>query len=255
MDITFEKPPQYDTSRSYIRPRMKSIKKKETPDPEQLKIASQAIMERMTKRMIVKKKSPSYSDYKPIMNFEFYYSMSMNTCKKKYIDAVRNLKDCRKYGFLITEAVNDLDIAMTFMKAEETRLEKMKELQVFIPTIPCKVIEPLPERIEMDHVVVNLKVQKKSKNVKVKMTTPLLDLYEKYYKNLKRPPIGDKIRLYNKLGYPEWYLEKMLESYTKQMKRKPEIEQFIISVFAKYDAKKPSKTKPKTLLQKLGRNV
>ena len=167
---------------------MRSIKKKDDVgipdklDPKQVIIASQIIMKRITKKMVVKKKNKSPS-YQPIVDFGFYYSMSTNVYKKKYIDAVINLKNCRKCGCLITEAVNDLAIVMTFMKAEESRLKKMKKCQTFydnIPIIPCKVIETLPERIEMDHVIVNLKVQKKSKNVKVKMTTPLLDLYEKY---------------------------------------------------------------------------
>jgi hypothetical protein len=175
--------------------------------------------------------------------------------KERYTSAVTNLHRCRSINTDIRDALRELHGAMVSLqnldlKKEEERLLKMRGLQEIHKTEDPPVVQSLLPKVEMDRVHVELKVQKKSKHVKVKLITPLLDLHQKYYKNLKRPPIVEKIRVYNKLGYPEWYLEKMLEYYQKQVQKKPEMEIWFRSVFDKYDAKKPSKAKPKTMLQK-----
>jgi len=207
--------------------------------------------------------------YRPIANFDFYASAYLVTAQKVYKEAKEDYKiavDCLlkcRHNSDIRFRVNELHKTMTNMKnldvkKTEERIEKMRELEKI-----HKIVEPInvPSRIsllptvDVTHVYVDLKVQKKSKNVKVKLTTPLLDLYDKYYKNLKRPPIGEKIRAYSKIGYPDWYLEKIIESYKKQLQQKTEMEKLIKTVFDKYDAKKPSKAKPKTALQKLNRPI
>ncbi|MDA9847151.1 hypothetical protein N9C10_04405 [Flavobacteriaceae bacterium] len=204
--------------------------------------------------------------YRPIDNFESYANACMEVAKERYAvaketydKAVTNLRRCRSNNLGIRDELIELHGAMVSLqnldlKKEEERLLKMRELQEIQktedpPDVPSRM--SLLPKVEMDRVHVELKVQKKSKNVKVKLTTPLMDLREKYYKNLKRPPIVEKIRVYHKLGYPDWYLEKMLESQQKQVQKKPEMETWFRSVFDKYDAKKPSKAKPKTMLQKL----
>lgn len=242
-----------------IRPRIreKKVSTSATPvDP----LAAEKILSRFKSKEIVKKPDP----YRPIENFEYYASSRLKVAKEKfaiakkdYKYAVQNLRECRYKNLPIYDALRILHRAMadleTFdIKKEEEKIEKMRELQeIHKVEHPPKVEKPSFPNVDMNHVYVSLKVQKKSKNVKVKLSTPLLELHEKYYKNLKRPPIVEKIRVYSKIGYPEWYLEKMLNAHEKQMKKKKEIEKLIVDVFTKYDAKKPSKSKPKTTLQKL----
>jgi hypothetical protein len=249
---------------SYIRPRIRvAATKKTKTSSSDVQIAAEKIMSRFNKNVSVSK-PPTY---KPIENFEFYAKTCLVVAKNRYEEAKHEYKMsvdyllmCRTQNLNIFYAVKELQEAMLKMKKlevkkEEERIEKMRELEkIHYLEKEVVVVEessplPLLPIVDINHVCVNLKVQKKSKNVKVKLTTPLLDLHEKYYKNLIRPPIVEKILTYSKIGYPEWYLEKMLVSHGKQLQRKPEMKKFIETVFAKYDAKKPSKTKPKTLIQ------
>jgi hypothetical protein len=251
--------------KAYIRPKIRPAKKNKTDSEPVDPLLAEKILSRFLKEEKVVKTTP----HRPISEFEFYAKTRLNNAKnlyeeanKKYKSAVNYLHECRRHNLDIFDAVNKLHIAMKELeifdvKKEEEKIKKMRELQEIhkIETPPPPIKKSTIPNVDMNHVHVNLKVQKKSKNVKVKLTTPLLDLHEKYYKNLKRPPIAEKIRVYSKLGYPEWYLEKMLTSYGNQMKRKQDIEKFIDNVFSKWDGKKTSKAKEKSLVQKLEKKI
>ena len=249
----------------YIRPRIRAAKKMPETEPPVDHAAVEQMMDRFGTKVVERKPDP----YRPIENFEFYSSTCLivageryEEAKKMYKTAVEYVRVCRAQNIDILYAVTLLQKSMENMdnlrvEKEEERLEKMRELEVVnqlleLPASDSSLLLPLPT-VDMSHVYVTTKVQKKSNRVKVKLTTPLIDLSENYYQKLKRPPIADKIRVYSKLGYPSWYLEGMLVSYGKQLQRKPEIERLIEIVFDKYDAKKPSKSKPKSMIQKLNR--
>jgi hypothetical protein len=114
------------------------------------------------------------------------------------------------------------------------------------------VLEPLPEIDNpMTYIKVKLNVLKKSGKIKVRLSAPLDALYSTYHANGKLMPIGDKIRAYSDIGYPNWFLEKMLMRRDLNVSRKPMIEAMISDVFDKYLKNKPAKVKEKTLTQKL----
>ena len=114
------------------------------------------------------------------------------------------------------------------------------------------VLTPLPEIDNpMTYIKVKLNILKKSGKIKVKLYAPIENLYSMYHANGKVMPIGDKIRAYSDIGYPNWYLEKMLSHRDLNISRKPAMEAMISEVFDKYLKSKPAKVKEKTLTQKL----
>lgn len=94
---------------------------------------------------------------------------------------------------------------------------------------------------------------RKSTGEKVEVKTrvyPLRVLYETYHSNGVLIPIIEKVKTYHQLGYPKWYLEKMILSRDKRMSRKAEMEEMIENVFGKYMSKsKGAIPKAKTLQQ------
>jgi len=114
--------------------------------------------------------------------------------------------------------------------------------------------DPLPTfggENPLNYVIAKTSVMKKSKKVKVALSVPMLNLYTKYYSNGLNAPISEKIQAYAKLGYPMWFLEKMLKSREANLAKKPKIEAMIATVFDKYMKSKPTKVKEKTLHQKV----
>ena len=114
------------------------------------------------------------------------------------------------------------------------------------------VLAPLPEIDNpFTYVKVKLNILPKSGKIKVKIYAPIESLYKKYHANGKIMPIGEKIRAYADIGYPIWYLEKMLMRRELNIASRPAIEAIISEVFDKYLKNKPAKIKEKTLTQKL----
>ena len=124
--------------------------------------------------------------------------------------------------------------------------------QVVVDAHKAGADAPLPELDNpMTYIKVKLSILKKSGKIKVKLCAPLDNLYSAYHANSKIMPIGEKIRAYSDMGYPTWYLEKMLHSRDLNVARKPAMEAMIADVFDKYLKTKPAKIKEKTLTQKL----
>ena len=116
------------------------------------------------------------------------------------------------------------------------------------------ILEPPPTfggENPMNYVVVKTAVMKKSNKIKVSLSLPMHSLYAKYYSKGLNAPISEKIQAYAKLGYPMWFLEKMLKSRELHIARKPKIEAMIATVFDKYMKSKPVKVKEKPLYQKV----
>ena len=244
---------------SYIRPKTRTLKPKpEEPVPVNQADAT-AILEgtrersRELERKVKKKNLLENIKYQlcPIDNFGFYSNTIMKQAESRFKAAVNKLKHLRNIGFPIKDAVDELGNAMTLLENEKKRLEelrvldeknKLKELQKEQEKGPEK--EPFPV-VDFNTIV---EIKKGGKTLKVK---PLAVLHKKYFSKGIRPPIDEKVRMYHLLGFPEWYLVKMIEGDEKAKEKKKMLEKLLVDVFAKYDSKKTSKPKPKSLIKKI----
>ena len=73
---------------------------------------------------------------------------------------------------------------------------------------------------------------------------PIEYLYVNYFNKGIKPPIGVYLRQLKLLGYSEQALKDVLERHEKLVAQKPELEEFIISVFGDDSSKKKKKTMP-----------
>lgn len=221
-----------------IRPRIR---------PKKKKVEKQEVNTEVFKSETVRHKFVE----KPIHDFDFYYEFSYKYAKRRYDSAVNQVKYCRQYGFHIHGALEELALAIEFLNSETARLEKMKEVNA--QKTDEEEVEPEKKKVEKEPLP-NVSFDS-SVVVKKKKVQPFVELHKKYYSKNIRPPIKDKIIAYHRLGYPNWFLEKVLESHNKQQAKKPEIEKFINSVFSKYDGKKTSKPVTRSLLQEIWKTV
>lgn len=94
----------------------------------------------------------------------------------------------------------------------------------------------------VDHVSLRLKILK-SGIIRVKLDTSIATLYEKYYSQIKQPPMKSVIQAYKSLGFSEAFLEKTKKNFTKKAEYRPIVEKIIERVFEKEPVKKPKKKK------------
>jgi hypothetical protein len=139
----------------------------------------------------------------------------------------------------------------------EKRYNLLKKFFVWWKEVGVEVEDrkAIPEGNPMDRsIVVTREGVRKSTGEKVKVKTrvyPMRLMYESYHSKCVLMPIDEKVKLYHQLGYPKWYLEKMILSRERRLSRKGEMEEMIERVFGKYMSKgKGSTPKPKTLQQR-----
>lgn len=106
----------------------------------------------------------------------------------------------------------------------------------------CTEIHREPHIDYVDHVSLRLKILK-SGIIRVKLDTSIATLYEKYYSQIKQPPMKSVIQAYKSLGFSEEFLEKTKRNFTKKAEYRPMVEKIIERVFEKEPAKKPKKKK------------
>lgn len=249
----------------YIRP---TIRNRKFGNAEKGEISPDSFLGRIITQ---KPKKVVNEKLRKIDNFTFYAKESMNVVKLRYTNAVHWVKHCRYHNLPVHEAIHELGIAMTLMKNEEERLEKLMNLEENqteenkkesfskrleelinlekkqIKENQTKEKEKEKEKLPDVNFDSKAKIMKNGKCVTFK---PLEHLHKKYYSKCIRPPIEEKVQMYHLLGFPKWYLMNMLSSDEILKKRKKMLEQLIEDVFSKYDGKKPSKTKPKTIFKK-----
>lgn len=190
----------------------------------------------------------------PIDNFDFYHKTCLSKAKNDYTSAVNFLKYCRFHGFKIDIAIDRLAFAMDFLNREEDRLEILKKLnEEKLEKEKTKQEKEKEKEKKKEHIpIVNfnssVKIVRNGKTMKLK---PFVYLHAKYYSKNIRPSIEEKVKMYHLLGYPEHFLMKMLSSDEKLRERKKVVEELFVKVFSKYEGKKPSKSKPKSFIQKL----
>lgn len=117
------------------------------------------------------------------------------------------------------------------------------EADRIIASIPTKTYVPkipiVPERhIDyLDRVKVTCTV--KGDRVRVSIIPHMADLYEKYYKHYKIPPLAKQLIAFKKLGYSDTFLEKMITSQDTKIQKAKKFD----AVFEKMFNKAPVKIK------------
>lgn len=107
-----------------------------------------------------------------------------------------------------------------------------------------KIIEP--ELLYCDRIQVNLRVLKNG-TVRVKINCSMANLYEKYYRNAKVPPIKEVIQVYKSYGFSNEFLEKIKKNHEKAMKFTEKVPKILERIFDKEPVKKPKKEKVKKM--------
>ena len=94
-----------------------------------------------------------------------------------------------------------------------------------------------------------------SGKVKAKIICPLTKIYENYFSNTVKPPIGEYIRGLKSFGYPDDVLEMVLTREQTRSKDKIRMENVIESIFGKYSTKSSSKPKKATTKEQLTKRL
>jgi hypothetical protein len=79
---------------------------------------------------------------------------------------------------------------------------------------------------------------------------PIHELYKKYSKPVKVPPLEERIRAFQKAGYSKETLLSVMQRDEKMKQDSEKLDQFIFNIFGEFSDKKTS-TKKKTLTQLL----
>ena len=106
--------------------------------------------------------------------------------------------------------------------------------------IPPKIVEP--ELTFVDRVQVNLSVLK-SGIIRIKINTSIANLYEKYYKYAKIPPIKEIIQAYKSHGFSTSFTDKIKTNHEKRMIFAKKVPKIIQQIFDKEPVKKIKRMK------------
>jgi len=116
-------------------------------------------------------------------------------------------------------------------------------LPVVVPIVkPPKKEEPdldVPDRVYL-----KLRVLKNGV-VRIKLHCSIWELYNKYYKDAKRPPFKSVLQAYKAHGFSKEYLERLKINEEKHKRHAIHIEKVFTKIFDKEPAKKPKKEKKK----------
>lgn len=94
-------------------------------------------------------------------------------------------------------------------------------------------IKPIECHLEyLDKVDVELHVQKNGK-IKVKLSTCMCNLYDKYYKNGRVPPIKTIISTYRNIGYSEAFISMIKKKYNAKKIFKEKLGDHLTRIFDK----------------------
>lgn len=97
------------------------------------------------------------------------------------------------------------------------------------------------------------KIKIKKGHIEVNLSCPIEELYTKYYSKGVKPPLKERILAYEKIGYTNQQLAKMIKNEDDLKKRSAEDIKFIETIFGDASKKKTiTAPKKKTLLQIIG---
>ena len=80
-------------------------------------------------------------------------------------------------------------------------------------------------------------------------TQPLADLYAKYSKPPRTPPLEERIKVMHQCGYPEEVLMETMRRDAKMTAQSRELDAFVYAIFGEINDKKPSAPKKRTITQ------
>ena len=80
-------------------------------------------------------------------------------------------------------------------------------------------------------------------------TQPLADLYAKYSKPPRTPPLEERIKVMHQCGYPEEVLLETMKRDAKMNAQSDELDAFLIAIFGEANEKKQSAPKKRTISQ------
>jgi hypothetical protein len=109
---------------------------------------------------------------------------------------------------------------------------------------PCVSPPPSNEPVIQygDRVEVKLRILK-SGIVRVKVIAAIADVYDKYYRHAKLPPLKVIIQAYRSHGFSEGFIEKIKKSQEKKMAFAKKVPEILTKIFDKEPVKKIKKKK------------
>ena len=134
-----------------------------------------------------------------------------------------------------------------YLKLLEANYKKMglPYVDPQLPIVQPRVYPEPPKEPELtfgDRVQVNLRVLK-SGIVRVKINSAIAELYDKYYKNAKRPPFKMVLQAYKSHGFSKEYLQRIEKNNEKRKDLYIRIEKVFTKIFDKEPTKKIKKKK------------
>jgi hypothetical protein len=115
------------------------------------------------------------------------------------------------------------------LKKNGTNTEELEKLYNEHPPLDDKLYETKP---------------KKNLNMK-----PLGDLYEKYSKPARVPPIEERIKALHQCGYSNEDLLTVMRQHDARLAAKPELDKFLFDIFGDHTEKKTASVKKKSIYQ------
>lgn len=139
-----------------------------------------------------------------------------------------------------------------YMKEQYLQILKKNNEQLGISYIEPELPEPTPyvplssssePDIQYgDQVEVKIRILK-SGIVRVKVVAAIADMYEKYYRRGKFPPLKVIIQAYKSHGFSDAFIQKIKDSHEKKMKFAKKVPSILAKIFEKEPVKKTKKKK------------
>lgn len=160
-----------------------------------------------------------------------------------FIGRITKSKPTTQYKFVKGPVYHQND----YLKLLEANYKKMglPYVDPQLPIIQPRVYPEPPKEPELtfgDRIQVNLRVLK-SGIVRVKINSAIAELYDKYYKNAKRPPFKMVLQAYKSHGFSKEYLQRIEKNNEKRKDLYIKIEKVFTKIFDKEPMKKIKKKK------------
>jgi hypothetical protein len=124
----------------------------------------------------------------------------------------------------------------TKIRVEGKESDSLCELKKFHdetrPPAPRVIKQSWRYPYEFDHVFVNLSVTK-SKKVKVSLSQPFHELYDKYQSKALQPPVEERVRLMKQARYPESTLINIIKKDQMDKKNSQKNQLFLEKIFGR----------------------
>ena len=126
----------------------------------------------------------------------------------------------------------------------------LKNVEVIPYKKPSKEI-----KVQADDIITKVSTRFKihKGKIEVTITCPIENLYTNYYSKGEKPPLKERILAYEKIGYTNQQLAKMIKNDDYWKKKSAENDKFIETIFGDVNKKKTTTApKKKTLAQLIG---